>query len=96
MKKILICTNHRANPSQPSCAARGSETLAQRLAQFIATHQLDIRLERGGCLGQCTDGPNLKLVPGGPLLSHLSPNDDRLMQAVEQFCLNEPDEQNAS
>ncbi len=91
MKKILICTNHRANPSQPSCATSGSETLASRLEQYIATRQLNIQLERGGCLGQCTEGPNLKLVPGGPLLSHLTPDQDqRLFQAIERFCLTEP------
>ena len=34
-KKLLVCTNYRANPNNPSCAARGSREI---LTAF--THQL--------------------------------------------------------
>ena len=87
MKKVIVCINHRANPAQPSCAARGSLSLADRLEQEITDRGWDIALERFACLGRCEDGPNLKLSPGGSFCSHITPGDlEDLLQEIEQFC----------
>lgn len=65
MKKIIVCVNYRANPSQPSCAARGSKEIALRIEQEIIEQGLPVELERIDCLGYCAQGPNLRLTPNG-------------------------------
>jgi NADH:ubiquinone oxidoreductase subunit E len=91
MKTLLICVNHRDNPTQPSCAARGSPSLAVRLEQEIASHGWDIRLERSTCLGRCSEGPNLKLAPGGKFCSNITPDNlSDLIQDIENFA-NSPE-----
>lgn len=72
MKKLFICVNFRANPDQPSCAARGSKDLALCLEAEIAKHKLNIGIERSGCLGFCDVGPNLKLAPNGNFFHHFN------------------------
>ncbi|NHQ86425.1 (2Fe-2S) ferredoxin domain-containing protein [Iodobacter sp. HSC-16F04] len=64
MKTIAICVNRRLN-GQPSCAARGSEALAQALEIATKMHA-DIRIIRLPCMGACEAGPNVK-VAGGDL-----------------------------
>lgn len=65
MKKIIICVNYRANPNQPSCAARGSTEIAVRIEQEAARQGIPVELERIYCLGYCEQGPNLRLIPNG-------------------------------
>ncbi len=87
MKKVIVCTRHRANPDQPSCAARGSLDLAAWLEREIAARGWDIRLERFDCLGRCEDGPNLRLAPGGPFHQAVTAAQrDALLLEIERFC----------
>jgi len=65
MKKVIVCVNHRSNPNNPSCGARGGVEIADSLAQVISREKLDIDLERFKCLGLCQKGPNLRLAPDG-------------------------------
>ncbi|MDP2247506.1 MAG: (2Fe-2S) ferredoxin domain-containing protein [Nitrosomonadales bacterium] len=65
MKTIIVCVNHRTNPDQPSCGARGGITIADCLEAEIARNQLNISIERFKCLGVCERGPNLKIMPSG-------------------------------
>lgn len=74
MKSILICTNHRANPNQPSCAARGALVLKQQLTDAVNTTGLAIGVKEIQCLGECDVGPNLRLIPGGPSFQHVDEN----------------------
>lgn len=74
MKKIVVCTNHRANPAQPSCAARGGEVIAERLEKYIRQAGLEIAVERFPCLGRCELGPNARLAPAGKFLCELDPD----------------------
>ncbi len=69
MKKVIVCINYRANPGLPSCAARGSRQLADLIERGIKDGEIDIELERFKCLGRCEYGPNLKLAPGGQLIT---------------------------
>lgn len=71
-KRAIVCVNARSNPNQPSCAMRGSLALLAALTDEIERRQLPIRIETFHCLGLCTHGPNVKLVPDGPTLQHLS------------------------
>jgi (2Fe-2S) ferredoxin len=65
MKKLLVCTNFRANPSQPSCAARGSQQIMADLVLQFAQQNLKIKVEESPCLGYCNVGSNLRLAPNG-------------------------------
>lgn len=86
MKKIVICVNYRANPNQPSCAARGSEEIAQCIEQEIAKRHLAISVERFYCLGHCAVGPNLHLAPNGRLIHWLTKEDiPELLLEIEEF-----------
>jgi NADH:ubiquinone oxidoreductase subunit E len=77
VKKIFVCTNHRANPSQPSCAARGSKQLLLQLCNTLKEQEINITLEEIQCLGHCTNGPNMRLSPNGQFF-HAVKNDDLL------------------
>lgn len=71
MKSILVCTHHRANPNQPSCGARGAQTLKQALTDAVATENLELRIVEIQCLGECDAGPNMRLIPSGPVFNHV-------------------------
>lgn len=87
MKKIIVCVNYRANPDQPSCAARGSEEIAQHLETEVAKRHLPISVERFYCLGHCDHGPNLHLAPGGLFFHYLSlENIAEALSEIEHFA----------
>ena len=88
MKQVIVCTNLRSNPGQPSCAARGSESLAERLQQEITLRGWKIKLERFPCLGCCDTGPNVKLAPGGKMISDVTPDHlADVLAEIEAFSL---------
>lgn len=64
-KKLLLCTNFRANPNHPSCAARGSKEIAVALAQQLQKKNVSIEIEEIQCMGYCNIGPNVRLIPNG-------------------------------
>ena len=74
MKSILICTNHRANPNQPSCGARGADALKQQLSDAVIASGLTLGVKDIQCLGECDIGPNLRLIPGGQSFHHIDAN----------------------
>ena len=65
MKKILVCTNHRANPNAPSCHARCSQQVLAQLSFLLKQENIKIAVEEVQCLGHCNNGPNVRLVPNG-------------------------------
>ncbi|HZV99730.1 MAG TPA: (2Fe-2S) ferredoxin domain-containing protein [Methylophilaceae bacterium] len=86
MKKVIVCVNYRANPNQPSCAARGSEQLAKILEAEIQQRGLPAYVERFICFGLCNDGPNLRLAPNGPFISGASQqNLPDILAKIEEF-----------
>ena len=78
-KKILICTNFRANPNNPSCAARGSKEVMAALLQELKQKNLLITVEETPCLGFCEVGPNLRLMPNGEFFHGVS---DKQLSAI--------------
>jgi NADH:ubiquinone oxidoreductase subunit E len=89
MKKILVCVNYRANPDQPSCAARGSKELARCLEEELANHEISIKVEHADCLGYCDKGPNLKLSPEGRFFHHGSKREiTAILSELKKFSLN--------
>lgn len=65
---IVVCTNYRRNPKQPSCAARGSEELREALVQAVHAAGLPVEVESIACFGRCQDGPVVRIAPGGPFI----------------------------
>ena len=71
-KKIIVCTNYRANPNNPSCAARGSQEIFAALTQQLVQENMPIIVEESPCLGFCELGPNLRLMPSGTFFHEVS------------------------
>jgi (2Fe-2S) ferredoxin len=69
-KKVLVCTNFRANPNHPSCGARDSDTLFKSLSE--ALQDMPILIESSPCMGLCHAGPNVRLVPSGKCFNEVS------------------------
>jgi hypothetical protein len=89
MKKVIVCVNFRANPNQPSCAARGSRELALCLQAELVSHKINIVIEHSDCLGYCDKGPNLKLAPEGRFLHYGNKQDiPAILLALKQFSIN--------
>jgi NADH:ubiquinone oxidoreductase subunit E len=85
-KKILICTNFRANPNTPSCAARGSKEVAAALAQQLAQKNVVIEIEEIQCMGFCDIGPNVRLIPNGEFFHAVSTKQlAKIIKAAKSF-----------
>lgn len=91
MKKVIVCTNHRANPVEPSCAERNSRNIANMLEQGITENRIAIKLERFNCLGRCEMGPNLKMVPDGSFCHGVQMEDvPALLEKIRTFANENP------
>jgi NADH:ubiquinone oxidoreductase subunit E len=71
-KKLLVCTNYRANPNTHSCAARGSKEIAAELIQQLQQKNVSIEIEEIQCMGYCNVGPNIRLIPNGEFFHGVS------------------------
>jgi NADH:ubiquinone oxidoreductase subunit E len=71
-KKLLVCTNFRANPNNPSCAARGSKEVLTALTQQLQNKKVSIEIEEVQCMGYCDVGPNVRLIPNGEFFHEVS------------------------
>jgi len=86
MKKLLVCTNFRANPNNPSCAARKSGEIIEILTNKLQQNNLHIRIEPSPCMGFCDKGPNARLVPNGLYFHEItSKNIDKILKEIETF-----------
>jgi len=85
--KLLICVNRRFGADQASCAARGSEGIADAIERGIAESGLDLPVERICCFGKCQHGPNMRLAPGGEFFMGVGPERVReVLDALERAC----------
>ncbi|NWF39106.1 (2Fe-2S) ferredoxin domain-containing protein [Mariprofundus sp. NF] len=87
LKQLVVCTNHRASPNQPSCSGSGGgEALAEKLETEIAARGWNIKVSRFPCLGYCEKGPVVKLSPGGGFICEIDPDNlDGVLQQIEAF-----------
>ena len=98
--RLRLCINLRAGDILPSCGARGSRDLATKLEKALMDRNLPYELETVHCMGKCHIGPALQLMPRGPILVGLDPDDlDVLLDllAAKDFAslqerYKEPDE----
>lgn len=85
-KKILVCTNYRVNPNNPSCAARGSKQIAAELQLKLQKNNISIEIEESACMGFCNVGPNLRLVPNGEFFHEVSAKKlPKIIRAAKKF-----------
>ena len=90
---LLVCVNHRPQFDKPSCASRGSEAIADALETGIAERSLHVQVERKCCLGQCNDGPTLRLAPGGDFLLGVALGDvPAILDRLEAVCGRRPED----
>ncbi len=84
---VLVCINRRFRGDQPSCAARGSEAVADAIEAGIADRKINVQLERSICMGQCTKGPTVRFAPGGRfnLGTHLE-DVPAMLDELEALC----------
>jgi NADH:ubiquinone oxidoreductase subunit E len=88
-KKILVCTNYRANPNSPSCAARGSKELVTALMHQLQNKNIPIEMEEIQCMGYCNVGPNVRLIPSGRIFHAVSTASFKeIIQATKAFLEN--------
>lgn len=86
-KTVTVCTNFRANPDMPSCAARGGTEIAAALRIAIAERGLPVAVETFQCLGMCERGPNIKLSPGGEFCHAVHPGKlEALLDRIAAFA----------
>ncbi len=90
-KKIFVCTNFRANPNNPSCAARDSQRVLETLKIEIAKKNIAIEIEASPCMGYCDVGPNARLAPSGLFFHGVNArNLSKLIQAAKKFTQDLP------
>ena len=78
--KVRLCINKRLNTDDvPSCAARGSRELADKLERLILENSIPAELVRSPCMNNCRIGPNLK-IQGAELYNEVS--DEKLADIV--------------
>lgn len=85
-KQFLVCTNFRANPNNPSCAARDSHLILDALKTQLAKSDIAIEVEASQCMGYCNVGPNARLVPNGEFFHEVSAAKlAKLIKAAKKF-----------
>jgi (2Fe-2S) ferredoxin len=86
VKKLFVCTNYRANPTTPSCAARGSKVLLEQARVAMQEQNVDMPIEEIQCMGYCEQGPNMRLAPGGEFFHKVEISDiNRIVKSAKQF-----------
>lgn len=85
-KKLLVCTNYRANPNNPSCGARGSKEILTALTHQLQRENVPIEIEEIQCMGYCNVGPNLRLIPNGEIFHDVSAKKfGEIIKATKKF-----------
>ncbi|MBM4152889.1 MAG: (2Fe-2S) ferredoxin domain-containing protein [Kiritimatiellaceae bacterium] len=65
---IFVCSNIRENePLNPGCGTKGGGTLKSLLKTAVKDRGWKgrVRVSSSGCLGLCTQGPNVIIYPQG-------------------------------
>lgn len=84
---LIVCVNRRPAGFKPSCAAQGSEGLADRIEAGIRARGIAIAVERICCLGHCQQGPTMRFAPGGEFFLGVSESDlPRILDKAAKLC----------
>jgi (2Fe-2S) ferredoxin len=86
---IFVCSNVRENnPENPGCGAKGGATLKDLLKKAANARgwKGKVRVSSTGCLGLCTQGPNVLLHPQGIHFSAVTEADvETVLDAAGEF-----------
>jgi len=86
-QRLLVCINRRFQVDRPSCASRGSEVLAKAVEAGIAERNINVDVEHVVCLGQCPNGPAMRLAPGGQFFLGISENNvPQVLETLIRAC----------
>ena len=75
---LFVCTNVRENNlDNPGCGTRGGVLLKALLKQAVKDRgwKEQVRVSTSGCMGLCTQGPNVMIYPQGIHFSTVTPED---------------------
>lgn len=73
-KIVLVCTNERTD-GRECCAKKGAVDLRHELKMRLAALDPTIRVSKAGCLGTCSDGANVLIMPDNVWLKHVTMSD---------------------
>ncbi|TAK04611.1 (2Fe-2S) ferredoxin domain-containing protein [Patescibacteria group bacterium] len=71
---VLVCGNIREDGTE-SCGAKGGAELHRALKEAVRVVHPEIRVSKSGCLGNCTSGPSVTIMPDGVWLGDVTVND---------------------
>ncbi|MGY1488948.1 (2Fe-2S) ferredoxin domain-containing protein [Methylobacillus pratensis] len=81
--KLLVCTKTRPSPNQDSCGHLGGEALFLKLQDALKSAQPPIEVEAVACMGMCSEGPNVHMIPIGKTWHHVNEQD---IPEIVDFC----------
>ena len=91
-KHVFICINERsADDPAGCCKAKGSEEIHKTMKEEIKKRGLNkkIRINKAGCLDQCSKGVSMVVYPEGVWYGHVTKED--VMEIVESHLMgNKP------
>lgn len=61
---ILVCVNQCFGPRKPCCGDAGKSLLNQ-IQQQLEAQSESLAVEPLACFGYCSEGPNVRIAPGG-------------------------------
>lgn len=83
--RLVICDNQRLTINSPSCGV-SNKVFAEQLERLILELQLPITIEYRKCLGQCENGPNIRLAPSGKFFHNVGMDDlPMIINEIKQF-----------
>ncbi|MGB0670457.1 MAG: (2Fe-2S) ferredoxin domain-containing protein [Rhodospirillales bacterium] len=86
-KRLLVCVNMRFQSDRGSCAMRGGRQLLEALRASVAERRINVRVEEIVCLGQCGNGPAMRLAPGGDFFLKVKDGDlEDILAKLEVHC----------
>lgn len=84
---IFVCVNDRSG-EQPSCADGNSPAIKKMLKEKVAQKgwRPQVRVSHCGCMGRCSEGPNIVLYPQKIWFSDVSDDDiEDILTVVENI-----------
>ena len=88
---VFVCTNDRGG-ERKSCADGNSALVKAKLKEVVEAKgwKGKVRVSTSGCLGVCTEGPNVMIYPQKLWFSGVSPDDvEEIVSAIEQIMADE-------
>ena len=90
--ELTCCTNVRGSPDTVSCGQRGGREVIRALRRGIRARDLDVAIVASGCLGACTNGPNIRIAPSNSWMSGARVEDvPTMLDAIEQIIAEHED-----